>query len=103
MKTYSMSLRSVLAVKKREFFWMLRQAERLEAQESRRTLELLLSVNSAESVEAAFKALDEDLGVVVEWGKFIPPAFDLANEEGLDPEFDRSGLQALRNKNRVSG
>lgn len=97
MGFYSMSISSVLALPKRTFFWMLRQAERLEADSNRRQLQLLLAVQSAEGVDKAFEMLNEDVGTVYEWGKYIPPAFDV-NDEGLDPEFDRSGLRALKAK-----
>jgi hypothetical protein len=93
-----MSLREVLGVTKRQFFWMLRQAERLEAEADRRHLSLLLAVASQDGVGQALSALDADIGVIYEWSKPAPLNLDKIDDEGLDPDFDRAGLRALKQR-----
>lgn len=93
-----MSLRDVLGLPKRQFFWLQRQADRLEADADRRHLHILLAMASSEGVEQGLKALQQEVGVIYEWGKFIPPAINLTDDDGLDPEFDRAGLRALKAK-----
>lgn len=57
-----------------------------------------MAAQSNEGCEKAIEALSQDLGIVYEWAKTAPPKFEVKTEEGLDPEFDRAGLRALKVK-----
>lgn len=99
MKTYSLSYREVLNTPKKVFFWMLNQAHRIDAEEDLRMLRVLAAVNSnQEGYNSISKGLTELLGVTLEYktgGSGKVPKIEV-DENGLDPEFDREALRALK-------
>lgn len=92
-----MSDLQVLGLPKKRFFWLERQADRLAAGRDRRMLNILSAAGSTsqEVIESVLKRLDEEEGVIYEFGAFVPAPMVLT-EEGLDPAFDREGLRALK-------
>jgi hypothetical protein len=96
---YSMPVNSVLALNKSVFFWMLRQSERLEAEQDIRMLGLLAAVNgSKESFDGVWNRLQTKVGLVIEFGsRDSQEVMNIdAPDDGLDPEFDRAALRALK-------
>lgn len=88
----------VLAMKKKAFFFWLRQAERLAAERDARMLTVLAAVNSDQnSYKSVVKSLQDEIGVVYEFSPFIPSKVIIKEGES-DPEFDRAAFAALKAK-----
>jgi hypothetical protein len=97
MKTYSMSFEDVLALTPRRFWFLHNQVDRLRAEEQMLQLQILGSVQSGEGYETALKGLTTQLGQVYVWEPItIPVELKVDPVTGLDPEFDREGLRALK-------
>lgn len=98
MSEFKTPISEVLATKKTLFFWMLRQADRLQAERDMRILRAFRAAQSeAEGFDAVVKNLEAEMGVVYEFGTFVPSKMVL-DDDGVDPEFDREGLRALKAK-----
>lgn len=81
----------------RRFWFYSNQADRVQAEEDLRVLRLLASAPSAETIEKVSKDLSETRGKIY---VYAPPSRTLDMDDGLDPEFDRAALQALKAQTR---
>ncbi|NKX37873.1 hypothetical protein HGG70_08105 [Rhodobacteraceae bacterium R_SAG4] len=98
MSEFKIPIGEVLKTKKTHFFWMQRQADRLQAERDMRILRAFRAAQSdGEGFEAVAKSLEAEMGVIFEFGPIAPDKMVL-NDEGMDPEFDREGLRALKAK-----
>lgn len=92
-----MSLDQVLGMKVRQFHWLFSQIPRIKAEDDLRFYQIAATAQGAKEGEKIIERLQDDLGVILEFDRFIPKKVELeVTEEGLDPEFDRAGLQRLR-------
>lgn len=96
-----MSFDEVMALRKRVFFFLYGQTARLEADDGRRQLQLLIAAQSSEGVKQAFEALNNDLGVVYQHSEIVHPVVLTTDDDALDPQFDRAALRALKARHGV--
>jgi len=93
-----MSFDAVLALTPRRFWFLLNQIQRLRAEESLALFEVQIgSQADGEGRGLMVKGLQERMGQVYVWSPIVPSLIDM-DENEFDPEFDRQGLQALRDK-----
>lgn len=95
-----MSYKDVMALRPRLFWFLVNQIERLRAEDALRQIEIKLALESAEAYEKTKERLINQVGQIYVWEPEAPvqqkiDAVD-TTEEGLDPEFDREGLRALK-------
>lgn len=94
MREFGWSFRETLALTPRRFWFLVNQIQRLRAEEALMQIRVLLGANSnQEGLERTIDALQDQMSEVFVWAP-VPPDLNLT-EEGLDPEFDRAGLQGL--------
>lgn len=81
----------------KRFWFYSRQVDRLAAEESLRMLNLLASATSGEAYSQTVEKLQQQMGQIY---VSQPTAQSLAvvDENGLDPEFDKASLLALKAK-----
>lgn len=81
-------------------FWFLSsQIDRLKAEDDLRQFQLLASVASIETYKQMLDHLKSEMGQIYVWQpKNVPAEIRIDPETGLDPEFDREGLRALKRK-----
>lgn len=79
-------------------FWYLnKQVDRLRAEEELRQASILAAITSQEGYEKALENLRGQLGEIAVFEPSVTTLnLDAATDEGLDPEFDRAGLMALK-------
>lgn len=93
-----MSADEVLALPLRRFWFVSNMIDRLRAEKDLRQLQLLASVGTKEAYTQTVKTLTEWAGTVYVFEKELPTVVRIDPETGLDPEFDREGLRALKMK-----
>jgi hypothetical protein len=98
MKEYGTSFEDLLMITPRRFWFLHNQLDRIKAQEHVFQLQLLGSVQSGEAYEAAMKNLNATVGQVFYYDEpaSAPVELKIDPHTGLDPEFDREGLRALK-------
>lgn len=77
---------------------MSNQVDRLRSERDLRQIQLLASVGSAEAYKHASEYLQGQTGKVYVWEMKAPTEIVVDPNTGLDPEFDREGLRALKMK-----
>ncbi len=83
----------------KRFWFIANMIERLRAEKDLRQIQLLASVGSPEAYKAARAFLQEQAGqIYVLEGPSAPVEIKIDPQTGLDPEFDREGLRALKMK-----
>ncbi|GAA4525522.1 hypothetical protein GCM10023174_10260 [Chelativorans composti] len=83
----------------RRFWFFVSQVDRLRAEEEIRQLRVLAAVTSSDAYKKAIEVLQEEMGEIYIWEPLkVPPEMRVDPETGLDPEFDREGLRALKMK-----
>lgn len=98
MREFGLSIDQVLVMQPRRFWFLSNQIDKLRAEEGYQQLQILAAVSDAETFKLASENLKERMGQIFVWDEPIPSEFAVDPETGLDPEFDREGLQALRQK-----
>lgn len=97
MSEFKLSFDAVLGMDLHRFFWAHEQVKRLEAHRDIRLLRVFAAANSSqEHYEGVLNYLNSVMGVIVEFEAEPIPPKAAVNEQGLDPEFDRAGLRALK-------
>lgn len=94
-----MGFDEVLRLSYKRFWFLLAQIARFEAEEDLRLIRTGVSSTSAESYEAANKHFEGILGEIYTRDRTEPVVMKVSQidpETGLDPEFDRAGLHALK-------
>lgn len=92
-----MGLDEVLDLRLRRFWFLVNTADRLKAEEDIRLLQIFGSAQSEKGFEEAQKALRAEMGQqVFVWEEKTRDEMRIVPDNGLDPEFDRKGLQALK-------
>lgn len=76
----------------------MNQIDRLRADAALQQIQLMASATSTELYAEQVKALQGQVGQIYIWEKAKTEILLLDPETGLDPEFDRAGLQALRSE-----
>lgn len=71
--------------------------DRIRAETDLRQLRLLAGVTSSEQFENVTKALQAELGRTFEFDEAAKFEVEIDPNTGLDKNFDREGLQALKN------
>lgn len=83
----------------KRFWFLVSQIDRLKAEDDLRQLQLLVSVGSVDAYKQALEHLKTEMGEVYVWQpKNVPAEIRIDPDTGLDPEFDREGLRALKRK-----
>jgi hypothetical protein len=96
MQTFSMSFEDVLTLTPRRFWFLLNQIDRLRAEEQLLHLQILAAAGSGDGYKTALDGLTQQMGQIYVWEATIPVEFKVDPATGLDPEFDREGLRALK-------
>jgi hypothetical protein len=96
---YSLSFDELMNLSIRRFWFIANMIERLRAEKDLRQIQLMASVGSVEAYKSAREFLQEQMGqiYVLDIGD-APVEIKVDPTTGLDPEFDREGLRALRMK-----
>lgn len=99
MKTYRMGFNEVLRLTYRRFWFLLAQIPRLEAEEDLRLIRAGASATTSEAYKAASEHFQGVIGEIYSMERteavvMKVPVVD--PETGLDPEYDRAGLLALK-------
>ena len=79
----------------RRFWFLLNQANRLNAEANLAMLSLVTASTSGEGFKAAYEILSSEVGSVYIWDGDHSVVIDL-DKDGRDPDFDRAGLHALK-------
>lgn len=88
-----------MALPIKRFWFLVNQVDRIRAERDLRQLALMASVTTAEGYSASFEGLTKQQGTIYVWSPVPPPSeIRIDPDTGLDPEFDRAGLQALKAK-----
>lgn len=96
---YSLSFDELMNLSIKRFWFLANMIERIRAEKDLRQIQLMASVGSAEAYTAARDFLKEQMGeIYVLEGPTAPVEIKIDPQTGLDPEFDRAGLQALKMK-----
>ncbi|MGV1754829.1 hypothetical protein [Agrobacterium sp. CG674] len=95
-----MSVNDLMALSVKRFWFLANQIDRIEAADRLNQMEMLASVTSQEGYKMVSEKLVKTVGQVYVWKPHTPKVLVVDPDTGLDPEFDRAGLQAL--KARVS-
>lgn len=98
MSEYRLSVDEVLDLSVKRFWFVSNMIDRIRAEKDLRQVQLLGSVTTKEGYTAVFKSLNEQAGQVYVLEKEIPTEIRIDPNTGLDPEFDREGLRALKMK-----
>jgi hypothetical protein len=96
MKEFGIAFDDVMAMPIKRFWFMSNMVERLWAEKDLRQIHLMASVGSEEAFKRTHENLRKEMGTVYVWEE--PPVGEIVinPETGLDVEFDRAGLHALR-------
>lgn len=94
MNFYAMGFDELLRTPLKRFWFLLAQIDRIKAEDDLRMVHVIASANTAEAYDAASQHFSKQLGEVFVFEKVIAPKIDAVT--GLDPEFDRAGLHALK-------
>lgn len=98
-----MGFEELMQIPLKRFWFLANQVDRLRAEQEIRQLQLLGSAQSGDAYKEAIKALKNEMGTVFVWSKNESTEIRIDPKTGLDPEFDRAGLQALKKKGRLTG
>lgn len=82
----------------RRFWFLSNQVDRLRSEQDLRQIQLLASVGSVEAYKHASEHLKSQTGQVYVWAMKTPTEIVVDPDTGLDPEFNREGLRALKMK-----
>ncbi|OWZ90347.1 hypothetical protein B9J07_27550 [Sinorhizobium sp. LM21] len=94
---YSLSFDELMNLSIRRFWFIANMIERLRAEKDLRQIQLMASVGSPEAYKSAREFLQEQMGqIYVLDAPEAPVEFKVDPKTGLDPEFDREGLRALK-------
>jgi hypothetical protein len=96
MREYGMAFDAVLDLPLKRFWFLVNQVDRLRAEQDLRHIQLLGSAEDGEMRQVAMDNLKTELGKVYVWTETEPTEIRIDHTTGLDPEFDREGLNALR-------
>lgn len=99
MAEYRYSVADVLELPVKQFWFLSNMVDRLRAEKDLRQIQLLASVGSEQSFKHAHDYLKDQVGQVYVL-EVEPPKQEIKIDPktGLDPQFDRAGLQALKMK-----
>ena len=97
MREFAIPYDALLKTPIKRFWFLNRQVDRLRAEDDLRRMKVLVAVNSNESFQQALDGFTKQMGTIA---VFEEKTRELVNdpETGLDPEFDRAGLHALKAK-----
>lgn len=98
MRGYGLGFNETLALPLKRFWFLLAQLSRLEAQDDLRLMRNAASATSGEAYEAATKHFEGVIGEIYNFDRTEKTVMRIDPETGLDPEFDRAGLHALKEK-----
>lgn len=97
MKTFGMSFEGMLELTPRRFWFLHNQIDRIRAEEQMLQLQILGAAQSGEGYKSALEGLTSQLGQVFFYEPTTTPVeLKVDPTTGLDPEFDREGLRALK-------
>lgn len=95
LREYHFGFDELLNTSLKRFWFLLAQIERLRAEDDLRHIGVISASANEKLYEKTTENLNKVLGEIYVYEKVIPePQVD--PETGLDPEFDRAGLQRLR-------
>lgn len=86
----------------KRFWFLVNQIDRLKAEDDMRHVQVGLSVGSEENLKSAFEVLRDEMGQVYVWNEKLTGDLKISTgvkvdpKTGLDPAFDRDGLQSLK-------
>jgi hypothetical protein len=96
MAEYRYSVDEVLDLTVRRFWFISNMIDRLRAEKDLRQIQLFASVGAKEAYEKVFNALNDQAGQVYVLEKEVPAEIRIDPNTGLDSDFDREGLRALK-------
>lgn len=95
---YGLSFDELMNLSIKRFWFLANMIERLRAEKDLRQIQLLAAVGSQEGYKAMTDRLQEQMGQIFVLEVETPTEFKIDPQTGLDPEFDREGLRALKMK-----
>jgi hypothetical protein len=98
MAEYGFTVDDVLNLSIKRFWFISNMIDRLRAEKDLRQIQLLGSVGSPEAYKAAHDYLKDQVGQVWVLEVEAPTEFKIDPDTGLDPDFDRAGLRAMKMK-----
>jgi hypothetical protein len=101
LQEYGLGFNELMSLPIKRFWFLSNQIERLRAEKDQRQLQLLASVTTQDGFKAANENLKQAIGKVYVWTPKVNTEIRIDPKTGLDPEFDREGLRAL--KARLAG
>ena len=96
MKEFGIAFDAVMAMPIKRFWFLSNMVERLWAEKDLRQIHLMASVGSEEAFKGTHENLRKEMGTVYVWEEPAVGEIVINPETGLDVEFDRAGLHALR-------
>lgn len=96
MREFKISFSDVLDLPLKRFWFLSNSIDRLRAEENLRQLHIMGAAGDGEALGVAAKNLAGELGQVFVWSDAGSKEIRVTTDEGLDPEFDREGLRALK-------
>jgi hypothetical protein len=103
IKEFGLSWETVMAMPLKRFWFMSNMVERLWAERDLRQVQLMASVGSQDGFTTVLENLKKERGTIYVWEQSLPTKLSIDPKTGLDPDFDRGGLHALKGKGRVKG
>jgi hypothetical protein len=86
-----------MALTPRCFWFLLNQVDRLRAEECLMQMQIAAAVGSQKSFETTLTSLQGQIGQIFVWDQAeVPAVLRVDPDTGLDPEFDREALRALK-------
>lgn len=82
----------------KRFWFLVNQIDRIEAEARLNQLDMLASATAHDAYKAAHERYKKTVGQVYVWRPVAPVELKVDPDTGLDPEFDREGLRALKAK-----
>lgn len=103
VREFHIPISSLLAMPKKHFFWLYAMMPRVRAERDLMMLRVMrVSQADQEGFEKITQEIQSEMGVIYERQFQTPKIVKIEEcDEGLDPEFDREGLRALKIKHGV--
>lgn len=98
MQVYGLGFEELYGLTIKRFWFLVNQLDRIEASDRLNQLELIASTAAQETYKAARDHYTKTVGQVYVWKPKAPVELKVDPGTGLDPEFDREGLRALKAK-----
>jgi hypothetical protein len=98
LRGYAYKFDELLGTPVKRFWFLNAQLDRLNAEEDLRAMHWNTAGKSPDAYEAASKAYQSMIGQIEVWERPRPDEIRIDPQTGLDPEFDREALRAMKRR-----